>query len=270
MSENELKPNDVLHNVPEGGWKPMSMEVVKRRVAKLRALVKEYMKLPVDELAKMVKLCKGNVKTGGRYYTVSLAPVIDCVNCALCKMWCYDLQSVVITKNVQNLRAINSALHTKDPGRYWVQIESLVQALFVDNLRINVGGDISGNDLNGIISMCKYCPKTIFHVFTKSYKDCNRILSAYDGELPANLKLIYSRWPGMKCDNPYRIPECHVDFGDGKCEAPADSPICEGNCTKCAFEHTGCHGLNRGESVVIKYHTNVAFAVQGTKKGGKK
>lgn len=265
MAENELKPNDVLHTIPEGGWEPMRLEIVKRRVAKLRALVKEYMKLPVDELVKMVKLCKGNAKTGGRYYTVSLAPVIDCVNCALCKMWCYDLQSVVITKQVQNLRAINSALHVKSPMAYWEQVCHLVQAMFVDNLRINVGGDIKDHDLAHIISMAKRCPNTTFHVFTKNYKDCNFTIDALKGRLPKNLKLIYSRWPGMKCDNPYRIPECHVDFGDGKCEAPADSSICEGNCSKCAYDGSGCHGMNRGDAVVIKYHTNIAFATQKKK-----
>lgn len=265
MSENELKPNDVMHTIPEGGWKPMRMEVVKRRVAKLRALVKEYMKLPVDELVKMVKLCKGNAKTGGSYYTVSLCPVIDCANCSKCKQWCYDLQSVVITPECQRLRAINSALHKKDPESYWAQVKQLVKAMFVEHLRINVGGDITLFDLGAIIYMACNCPKTVFHVFTKNYDACNSVLTAYQGKLPPNLKLIYSRWPGVKCDNPYKIPECHVDFGDGKCEAPADSPLCGGNCTKCAFEYTGCHGLNRGESVVIKYHTNIAFAIQKKK-----
>lgn len=264
---SETKPKDVMHEVPEGGWQPMRDEVWKGRVKRMKEARREFMKMTVDELLKLVKLVRGNSKTGNGYYTISLIPILDCAKkaCKACGRWCYDVQSVCITNNVIRLRAINSALHKKAPEAYWNRVKELCKLQFVEHLRINVGGDITLFDLGAIIYMACNCPKTVFHVFTKNYDACNSVLTAYQGKLPPNIKLIYSRWPGVKCDNPYKIPECHVDFGDGKCEAPADSQICEGNCTKCAFEHTGCHGLNRGEAVAIKYHTNIAFGIQKKK-----
>lgn len=265
---SEQKPKDVLHEVPEGGWKPMRDEVWKGRVKKMKAIRDEFMKMTVEELMKLVKLLPGNRKTGGSYYTVSLIPILDCVKaaCKACGMWCYDIQSVCITNQVIRLRAINSALHKKAPDVYWMRITELCKLQFVEHLRINVGGDITPYDIYCIVDMAKKLKSTVIHVFTKNYDAVNAYLDIHKVKVfPKNLKIIFSRWPGMKCENPYKIPECHVDFGDGKCEAPADSPLCTGNCSRCAFEHTGCHGLKKGEAVVIKYHTNMAFAIQKKK-----
>lgn len=253
------------NSVPEGGFKPMKDEVWKRRVKKLADLRAEYLKMPVDELVKLVKLVPGNIKTGGSYYTVSLIPVVDCVaGCAkTCARWCYDIQSDIITPGAARLRAINSAMHKIDPHLYWERITDLCKAQFVDHLRINVGGDITPLDVYLIVDMAKKLKGTVIHVFTKNYGAVNTYLFCKKKTaFPKNMKVIFSRWPGMKCENPYGIPECHVDFGDGKCEAPEGSELCGGNCTKCAFEHSGCHGLRKGEAVVIKYHCNIAFRIQ--------
>ena len=248
---------------PVDGWKPMRKEVWQGRVKRMSEERTEYLKLTVEELQRLVKLLPGNRKTGGSYYTVSLIPVLDCPSkCGNnCAKWCYDIQSVCITKEVIRLRAINSALHAKAPIVYWEQITKLADAQCVEHLRINVGGDIVFTDMPLIIKMCKKLKRTTVHLFTKNYDAVNAYLSVFK-TLPKNLKLIFSRWPGMACNNPFKIPECHVDFGDGKCEAPEGSELCSGNCTKCAFEHSGCHGLKKGEAVVIKYHTNAAFAIQ--------
>lgn len=253
------------NSVPEGGFKPMKDEVWKRRVKKLADLRAEYLKMPGDELIKLVKLVLGNIKTGGSYYTVSLIPVVDCVaECAkTCAGWCYDIQSDIITPGAARLRAINSAMHKKNPHGYWERIKELCKLQYVDHLRINVGGDITSLDFLCIEEIGRELPNTIIHLFTKNYAAVNKCLAAQDAEdCPKNLKVIFSRWPGMKCENPYGIPECHVDFGDGKCEAPEGSEVCGGNCTACAFNHTGCHGLKKGEAVVIKYHCNIAFRIQ--------
>ena len=248
---------------PEDGWKPMRKQVWMGRVKRMKEARDEFMKLPVEELVKLVKLLEGNRKTGGLYCTVSLIPVLDCVKeaCKACAMWCYDIQSVCITSQVIRLRAINSALHAKSPIAYWDRIAILAEAACVEQLRINVGGDIAFTDMPLIVKMCKKLKQTTVHLFTKNYEAVNAYM-AVNRTLPKNLKLIFSRWPGMECNNPNKIPECHVDFGDGKCEAPEGSELCSGNCTKCAFIHSGCHGLKKGEAVVIKYHTNSAFAIQ--------
>lgn len=249
---------------PEDGWKPMRDEVWKGRVKKMKAVRDEFMKMTVNELLKLLKLLPGNRKTGGSYYTISLIPILDCVKdaCKTCGKWCYDIQSVCITKEVIRLRAINSALHKKAPDVYWMRITELCKLQFVEHLRINVGGDVTFDDIGWIVRLANQCKKTIVHVFTKNYDAVNTYLRIEKKPFPKNLKVIFSRWPGMECDNPYGIPECHVDFGDGKCEAPEGSEVCGGNCTACAFSHTGCHGLKKGEAVVIKYHCNIAFRKQ--------
>ena len=258
---------------PVDGWKPMRKEVWQGRVKRMKEMRDEFMKLTIEELVKLLKLLPGNRKTGGSYYTISLIPILDCVKdaCKTCGMWCYDIQSVCITKEIIRLRAINSALHAKCPHLYWERIKELCKLQYVEHLRINVGGDITSLDFLCIEDMCRELPNTNVHVFTKNYDAVNKCLAAQDPEdCPKNLTVIFSRWPGMKCENPYKIPECHVDFGDGKCEAPEGSELCGGNCTKCAFEHSGCHGLKKGEAVVIKYHTNAAFAIQkGNKEDAK-
>lgn len=250
---------------PADGWKPMRKEVWMGRVKRMKEARDEFMKLTIEELVKLLRLLPGNRKTGGSYYTVSLIPILDCVKdaCKACGMWCYDIQSVCITKEVIRLRAINSALHMKAPDIYWRRITDLCKAQFVEHLRINIGGDITFNDVGWIVRLAKTCKTTIVHVFTKNYDAVNRYMEIEKiKSFPKNLKVIFSRWPGMECENPFKIPECHVDFGDGKCEAPEGSELCSGNCTKCAFQHSGCHGLKKGEAVVIKYHTNAAFAIQ--------
>ena len=248
---------------PVDGWKPMRKEVWQGRVKRMKEERDKYLEMSVEELKKLVKLLPGNRKTGGNYYTVSLIPVLDCPSkCGNnCAQWCYDIQSDCITKEVIRLRAINSALHFLSPESYWERIATLADAQFAEHLRINVGGDIIYADMPLIVKMYNKLKHTIVHLFTKNYDAVNAYLSLY-GKLPKNMKLIFSRWPGMACNNPFKIPECHVDFGDGKCEAPEGSELCSGNCTKCAFEHSGCHGLKKGEAVVIKYHTNAAFAIQ--------
>ena len=259
---------------PADGWKPMRKEVWMGRVKRMKEARDEFMKLTIEELVKLLKLLPGNRKTGGSYYTISLIPILDCVKDAAkaCGMWCYDIQSVCITKEVIRLRAINSALHAKAPNLYWQRIRQLCELQYVEHLRINVGGDITKDDMFEIVAMAVLLPNTIIHLFTKNYEAVNNYFKTEKKvkSFPKNLKVIFSRWPGMKCENPYKIPECHVDFGDGKCEAPEGSELCGGNCTKCAFEHSGCHGLKKGEAVVIKYHTNAAFAIQkGNKEAAK-
>lgn len=265
-STKKTNMNHTANDIPEGGFKPMKDEIWKHRVKKLADLRAEYLKLPIEELVKLVKLVPGNHKTGGSYYTVSLIPVIDCVpECAkTCAGWCYDIQSDIIFSNVAKPRAINSALHAKAPNLYWQRIRQLCEKMCVGHLRINVGGDITKDDMFEITSMAVLLPETVFHLFTKNYEAVNNFFRTEKKvkAFPENLKVIFSRWPGLKCDNPNKIPECHVDFGDGSCEAPEGSEPCGGNCTACAFNHTGCHGLKKGEAVVIKYHCNIAFRIQ--------
>lgn len=247
------------------GHVSMSREVVRRRVKRLKEAVTKYFTgYAPDDLARMMKLGIGNRKTGNRYFTVSLAPVIDCANCDECKYWCYDLQSCCIMTEVINTRAINSALHQMDIVKFYERITQLCQCNYAEYLRLNVGGDVEKADVPLIVKMAKALPRTTIHLFTKNYQAWNNWMAENRRKnLPANLKLIFSRWPNVPCENPYNFPECHVDFGGGcNNEIPEDAKECSGNCTACAFQCTGCHALQKGESVRIGYHANEAFKIQ--------
>lgn len=230
----------------------MTNEAIKNRLSKLKDAKKEALKM-VDSLH--VRLLRGNRKTGANCYTVSLLPVIDCKNCKGCKNDCYDLRNDMIYPNVIRDRARNSAIHQKDPSRYWAEIDAQIKALFVTELRLNVGGDLQGDDFAAVADLGRKNPQCDILFFTKSYDDINAFL---DGDrFPKNVHPIMSVWKGVKINNPHKIPESHVLFKDGTTTAPKYGAVyCGGNCSECHYRKTGrgCWGLSKGESVIFKEH----------------
>lgn len=49
-----------------------------------------------------------------------------------------------------------------------------------------------------------------------------------------NLHLLFSGWPNLDVDNPFRLPEAHVLFKDETTTARDDALQCAGNCTEYA------------------------------------
>lgn len=202
-----------------------------------------------------VRLMPGNSKTGLFCFTVSLLPIIDCPNCKECKYHCYDVQHDCINKGCFDQRVINSTIHKTDPARYWNEVELQVQANFVTQLRINVGGDLTEADFEYINNMGKRNPGCDFLFFTKNYKGANAWLAAHNGEFVSNVKCVFSRWPRMDCDNPYNMPESHVLWEDGTTTAPEfGTYYCGGNCSECHFKKEGCWVLGKNEHVVFLVH----------------
>ena len=200
-----------------------------------------------------VKLMKGNSKTGANCYTVSLCPIIDCVNCSECRKDCYDIQHDVIYKQVVDSRACNSAICRKDKPRYWAEISQQVKALFVTELRLNVGGDLDDEDFAFVSLVAEENPRCDILFFTKNYKGINTYLENH--KFPQNVKAIMSAWKGMPMDNPHNLPVAHVLWEDGTTTAPEyGSYYCGGNCSACHFNAEGCWTLKNGESVIFKAH----------------
>ena len=58
--------------------------------------------------------------------------------------------------------------------------------------------------------------------------------------------------------NPYRIPECHVNFADPSQNTYAGGAEyeyhCSGNCTECAVNGCGCFFLKPGDVTIIDQH----------------
>ena len=230
--------------------KRISKDTVVKRVKKLLDMREEMLK-DVDNLH--VKLQPGNNKTGKNCYTVSLAPIVDCINCSECMWGCYDIRNDVRFPAVYNDRARNSAIHKADPKRYWEEISVLVRANFIRELRINVGGDLTDDDFQYVAKIGRENPKTRVLFFTKNYKGINKYLEYH--RFPKNVRPIMSAWEGMQMDNPNNLPCSHVLYEDGRTTAPEYGAVyCGGNCSECAFEGKGCWTLKKNEHVIFKAH----------------
>lgn len=97
-----------------------------------------------------VKISDGNTKLGA-IPSVSLIPVMDCGNCAICSKSCYDLRNDMIYKEVIKTRAINSAIYHEDPERYFKEIDGYLNYRYPRAFRFHIGGDIQDN---GILTRC--------------------------------------------------------------------------------------------------------------------
>lgn len=118
--------------------------------------------------------------------------------------------------------------------------------------RWHVSGDIIDSAyLADMAAAARELPKTEFLCFTKQYEIVNEYISEC-GQLPENLHLIFSAWPGMTMDNRNNLPEAHVIF---KGQEPADDwKVCGGNCTECACRGVGCWELKKGEKIAFYEH----------------
>ena len=240
--------------------KKMKKETILRRLHKMTDRRDEIIREGVENYH--VRLMKGNDKTGVNCYTVSLIPIADCPNCSGCAFGgCYDIQNVCWQPHVQEQRAINSAIHKMDRLRYWEEIDLQVEALFVNELRINVGGDLDEEDFIHLQWLGLRNPTCHFLFFTKNYKGINNYISEY-GDFIENIHPIMSPWLGMKFDNPHNLPCAHVLWADGKTTAPDHkAKYCGGNCSECFYhyknnnkENSGCWGLDNGEHVIFLAH----------------
>lgn len=111
---------------------------MKTRLSKAQAAYENALE-NVDNLH--VKISDGNNKLGA-IPSVSLIPVMDCGNCAICAKSCYDLRNDFIYKEVIKTRAVNSAIYHEDPERYFKEIDDYLNYLYPRAFRFHIGGDI--------------------------------------------------------------------------------------------------------------------------------
>ena len=232
------------------GYAPFTEEGFKKRLKQITSARNKAMK-DVDNLH--VKLQKGNSKTGNNCYTVSLMPVLDCGNCQHCSHNCYDLKSDLMYMQTVADRAKNSAIHMVDPKRYWNEVDTQIKANYAQQVRINVGGDLSDDDFKYVAELGRKNQRTMFLFFTKNYKGINKFLEHH--RFPKNVHPIMSCWQGLEMENPNHLPESHLLYKDGSTTAPEyGAYFCTGNCSECAFESKGCWVLKKNQHVVFQAH----------------
>lgn len=229
--------------------KPIKIEAMQTRLAKMINARNEYA-ANIDE--QHVYISSGNRKTGFSVPSVSLIPVADCSNCSGCSRLCYDLRNDCIYNGVTDTRARNSAIARTQIDRYFQEIKQACRAFRF--FRWHIGGDIlNAAYLLGMIETATACPHCTFLAFTKRYDLVNAYIQD-GGEIPANLQLIFSAWPGMELNNPFNFPVSSPLFIDGSHAAGSNPISCPGNCSNCAVMGSSCWTLKKGQGVTFAAH----------------
>ena len=211
------------------------------------------MKNVVKKIVNALKVCisKGNSKMG-KIPSVSLPSIITCRKGCECCKGCYAAKLERIYKNVRESYQKNLDILINHPDEYWKQIkEAVAKNRF---FRFHVSGDIPTYEyLVKMVETATENPNCEILTFTKQYEYANKYLDEH-GEFPKNLHLILSGWRNFVPENPHNLPEAHVRFKDGYCNAREDAIECFGNCTDCSVAGCGCWKLKKGEQVVFNQH----------------
>lgn len=94
-----------------------------------------------------------------------------------------------------------------------------------------MSGDITSADyFAGMVKVALACPDTIFLAFTKQYE----IVNESNIDIPANLTIIFSAWPGLEMDNPKNFKVAWFDDGTDN-RIPDNALECPGLCESCGM-----------------------------------
>lgn len=188
----------------------------------------------------------------GAIHSISLPSIKTCVKDCDCANKCYAAKIERLRPSVRNAYQNNLYLLNEDPERFWRELEGVIMTSRF--FRFHVAGDIPDNVYFAhMIDIAQRNGHCEILCFTKKYAIVNEFLEL-GGVLPANLHMIFSAWRGYKMDNPFLLPEAHVQYRDGYTTASKNAKMCEGNCAECAITDGGCWRLKNGEQVIFKEH----------------
>ena len=180
-----------------------------------------------------IHISPGNTKLG-RVPNISTLPVRDCPPLCrkLCAKDCYALKAVRMYPATRKAWRSNGDAVRSDPVRACDAVRVYCQRKRPRLFRWHVAGDVmSRQHFAEICRVARACPGTRFLMFTKSY--------AYiAGEIPANLSIVFSIWPGMpRSTIPARLrrfPRAYA--GDCRADPRFKRALhCEGHCQSCAL-----------------------------------
>lgn len=188
----------------------------------------------------------------GKIPSVSTLPFLTCPSTCrnTCGKICYAAKLANLRPAVLRSYAINTALATLRPDLYWQQVRTVlaVSRFF----RFHVSGDIINRAyLDEMISAALSAPHCEILVFTKRYNLVNAWIDE-NGDLPANLHILFSGWEDLSPENPHGLPETQVY---GRKEEPDPSwLLCGGECSSCACRGLGCWQAKRGDVIAFRKH----------------
>lgn len=208
-----------------------------------------------------------NKKMGENIPSVSIWPFLSCRKCGCMEMrtdkrwWCYAIN--MILREMQRQKGHNwsnsgeswlknSYILEYYPEQFWREVEAAV--MMARFFRFHIGGDfVNGDYFDHVCQIAIRNPSTKILAFTKKFSIVNSWIDI-NGPLPANLKVIFSAWPGLEMDNRHGLTECHVVMKDGSGTFKGgDAFECPGSCEECAMGCMGCWSDTTGK-ILIKEH----------------
>jgi len=175
-------------------------------------------------------ISKGNKKLGG-IPNISLPPVWSCVKGVPCSKGCYSLKAYRMYPNVKTAWNNNLAMAKTNRIKYFSDINDFLKNKKPAYFRWHVAGDILDvNYFRWMNDLAYMHPNTKFLSFTKNYKVVNEYVKN-GNEIPENLVIYYSAWPGYVIDNPYDFPIAFMQ--DGNEIIPDSAFKCPGSCENC-------------------------------------
>ena len=144
----------------------------------------------------------------------------------------------------------NERIAKSNPDSYFLQIAERIAKNKPHFFRWHIAGDILSADyLHGMCKIAGNNPKTLFLAFTKAHSVVNQYEDSGQ-QIPKNLSVIFSSWPGMNLDNPHGYRVDWVQDGT-ETRVPEDAIWCPGNCESCKL----CYDPPKvGRDVVIPKH----------------
>lgn len=223
------------------------MAYKKESIQKMLKIANSYRTTLNDIDIEEIKMCisDGNRKIG-KVINVSLMPVITCGNCKECKGFCYDIKACLqYPDTVINARMRNTVLLYRDRDRYFSIIENRIARRRTNKFfRWHVAGDIIDLDyFSRMVEIARRHSDFIFWTYTKMYAIVNAYCDKYGkNSIPENLHIMFSKWDGLKMDNPYNFPVFACRMKDGNKDEMNWSEMykCPGNCDICKKLSRGC------------------------------
>ena len=199
-----------------------------------------------------VRVSNANGKMGA-VSSVSSLPFLTCpaVCAGTCGIKCYAAKLANLRPSVLKSYAINTALALLRPDLYWSGIDYALKG--VRYFRFHVSGDIINADyFQHMIDAARNNAHCEILVFTKRYNVVNAWIDS-NGELPANLHILFSGWDNLAPVNPHSLPETNV-ITPSMDTIPDDWKMCGGNCFNCACRGVGCWQAQKGDTIAFKLH----------------
>jgi hypothetical protein len=127
----------------------------------------------------------------------------------------------------------NTDLAEKDLEGFFFNLYLQMAAEEPKRFRWHVGGDCPTLEyVRKVFELAELCPETNFLIFTKRYEWFNQVVG--EREIPSNLSIKFSAWPGFDISNPYNLPVAWMeDKRDMDERIPEEAFHCPGNCRTC-------------------------------------